>query len=250
VKVFAQLNHVGAKRNSETNDAPSQFNIENIWKSNREITKDEILQIEDAFVKAAIRAKAAGYDGIELHSCHGFLLNEFYSPVTNRRRDEYGGDVLGRIRIHLEIIEKIRSAVGEDYPIFLRLGAVDFKEGGNMLPDSEKAAKYFANGSTLQDAITAAKAFEKAGVEVLDISGGLSGYTINGRKEPGYYSFLTEEIRKAVNIPVILTGGVTKLTQAEKLLKEGKADIIGIGRAILTDENWSEREFSSFTEEA
>jgi 2,4-dienoyl-CoA reductase-like NADH-dependent reductase (Old Yellow Enzyme family) len=250
VKVFAQLNHVGAKRDSETNDAPSAFNIENIWKSHREITRDEILQLEDAFVKAAVRAKSAGYDGIELHSCHGFLLNEFYSPVTNRRTDEYGGDILGRIRIHLEIIEKIRAAVGEDYPLFLRLGAVDFREGGNMLPDPDKAAEYFADGSTLQDAIAAAKAFERAGIEALDISGGLNGYTVNGRKDAGYYSGLTDAIRREVTIPVILTGGVTRLHQAETLLKEGKADIIGIGRAILTDESWAEREFLHFEQEA
>jgi 2,4-dienoyl-CoA reductase-like NADH-dependent reductase (Old Yellow Enzyme family) len=249
VKVFAQLNHVGAKRDSETNDAPSAFNIENIWKSNREITKEEILEIEDNFVKAAVRAKLAGYDGIELHSCHGFLLNEFYSPVTNRRTDEYGGNIHNRIRIHLEIIKKIRKAVGENYPIFLRLGAVDFREGGNMLSDSKKAAEYFANGSTLQDAIIAAKAFEKAGIEVLDISGGLNGYTVNGKKEAGYYSELTQAIRKEVSIPVILTGGITKLSQAEKLLEDEKSDIIGVGRAILTDENWVEREFSNFNKE-
>jgi 2,4-dienoyl-CoA reductase-like NADH-dependent reductase (Old Yellow Enzyme family) len=250
VKVFAQLNHVGAKRDSETNDAPSAFNIENIWKSHREITKDEISQIVQAFAKSAVRAKTAGYDGIELHSCHGFLLNEFYSPVTNHRTDEYGGDIRNRIRIHLEIIRSIKEAVGGDYPIFLRLGAVDFRQGGNMLPDSEKSAKYFANGSTLQDAITAAKEFEKAGIEALDISGGLNGYTVNGRKNAGYYSDLTMAIRKEVNIPVILTGGITKLSQAENLLKEEKADIIGIGRAILTDEHWSENEFSKFREEA
>jgi 2,4-dienoyl-CoA reductase-like NADH-dependent reductase (Old Yellow Enzyme family) len=250
VRVFAQLNHVGGKRDSETNDAPSAFHIENIWKSNREITKDEILQIEDAFVKAAVRAKAAGYDGIELHSCHGFLLNEFYSPVTNHRTDAYGGSIQNRIRIHLEIIEKIRRAVGEDYPIFLRLGAVDYKEGGNMLPDPEKAAQHFANGSTLQDAIVAAKAFAQAGISVLDISGGLNGYTVNGKKEAGYYSELTEAIRKEIRIPVILTGGVTTLEQAETLLKEEKADIIGIGRAILKDENWVKREFDGFEKEA
>jgi 2,4-dienoyl-CoA reductase-like NADH-dependent reductase (Old Yellow Enzyme family) len=249
VKVFAQLNHVGAKRDSETNEAPSAFNIENIWKSSREITKDEILRIEEAFAKAAVRAKSAGYDGIELHSCHGFLLNEFYSPVTNRRTDEYGGDIQNRIRIHLEIIEKIRAAVGEDFPIFLRLGAVDYREGGNMLSDPDKAAKYFENGSTLQDAIAAAKAFEKAGVEVLDISGGLNGYTVNGKKDAGYYSELTEVIRKEVSIPVILTGGVTKLAQAEKLLADGKADVIGVGRAILADGSWAEREFGDFEKE-
>ncbi len=244
-KVFAQLNHVGAKRDSEKNVAPSVIQIENIWKSSREITKSEILQIEDAFVKAAVRAKSAGFDGIELHSCHGFLLNEFYSPATNHRKDEYGGSIENRIRIHLEIIEKIREAVGVEYPIFLRLGAVDYREGGNMLPDSDKAAKHFANGSTLQDAVIAAKLFEKAGIDALDISGGLNGYTVNGKKEPGYYSELTEAIRKEVSIPVILTGGITKLAQAESLLKAGKADVIGVGRAILGDENWVQREFKA-----
>jgi 2,4-dienoyl-CoA reductase-like NADH-dependent reductase (Old Yellow Enzyme family) len=247
VKVFAQLNHVGAKRDSDTNDAPSAFNIENIWKSNREISKNEIKDIVAAFAKAATRAKKAGYDGVEIHSCHGFLLNEFYSPVTNLRKDEYGGDIYGRIRIHKEIIASIREAVGEDYPIFLRLGAVDFKEGGNMLPDDEKASKAFADGSTLEDAVIAAKEFEKSGIDALDISGGLNGYTITGKKEPGYYSEISEVIKQNVAIPVILTGGVTKLEQAQKLLNEEKADVIGIGRAILTDENWVRKEFATIT---
>ncbi len=185
------------------------------------LTGDEIKGIVTVFAEAARRVKEAGFDGVEIHSAHSYLLNQFYSPL-NKRDDEYGGNVLNRIRIHLEI----RENVGEDFTLILRLGAADYIEGG----------------TTVEDSITAAREFEKAGVDILDISGGVCGSSIPGAAPTqGYFSPLSEAVKKNVSIPVILTGGITEAESAEQLLAENKADLIGVGRAILQDSDWAGR---------
>jgi 2,4-dienoyl-CoA reductase-like NADH-dependent reductase (Old Yellow Enzyme family) len=189
------------------------------------MSKDDIKEVVNAFGKAAARVKEAGFDGVEIHSAHGYLLNQFFSPLSNKRDDEYGGSVHNRIRLHLEVIKIVREAVGENFPVLLRLAASDYKDGG----------------ITIEDSVIAAAEFEKAGVDVLDISGGFCGYTRPGVKEPGYFSPLTEEIKKVVSIPVILTGGVKEAKDAEELLSEGKADLIGVARAIFKDSKWAEK---------
>lgn len=188
-----------------------------------ELTSLEIKDIIKNFVEASKRVKKAGFDGVEIHSAHGYLLNQFFSPLTNKRNDEYGGDVYGRIKIHLEIIEEVRKAVGEDFTILLRIGASDYKEGG----------------TTIEDSIIAAKEFEKAGVDILDISGGFVGYRNPNDKGEGYFAHLSEAIKNEVNIAVILTGGVVTKEGAETLLDNDKVDLIGVGRAIFTNSNWA-----------
>lgn len=190
-----------------------------------ELTKNEIEDIVNDFKKAASRVKEAGFDGVEIHSAHGYLLNQFFSPLSNKRIDEYGGGVNNRIRIHLEVIKAVREVVGKDFPVLLRLGASDYMEGG----------------STIEDSKIAAKEFEKAGIDILDVSGGFCGYNVPGVSEQGYFASLTEEIKKVVSMPVILTGGITEAKAAEKLLADGKADLIGVGRAIYKDSKWAER---------
>ena len=124
----------------------------------RELTREEIAQIVRDFAAAARRAKEAGYDGVEIHSAHGYLLNQFYSPLANRRSDEYGPAAMeGRLRIHREIIQAVRAQVGEDYPVALRLGGCDYAEGG----------------STVEDSVEAAVLLESWGIDLLDISGGI-----------------------------------------------------------------------------
>lgn len=227
-KCMMQLNHAGSAASEEwtgtTPVGPSA--VKNPRRGNvpNELTREEIGDIIKAFQDAARRTKEAGFDGVEIHSAHGYLLNQFFSPLTNKRTDEYGGDVQQRIRIHLEVIKAVRSVVGEDFPILLRLGASDFTEGG----------------TTIEDSIIAAREFEKAGVNILDISGGFSGYNVPGLTGQGFFSPLTEAIKQVVTIPVILTGGITEAEAAEKLLAEGKADLIGVGRAILNDSKWPE----------
>lgn len=197
----------------------------------RELTIEEIKEIEDKFADAALRVKEAGFDGVEIHSAHGYLLNQFLSPLTNKREDEYGGDIKGRIKIHLEIIKKVREKVGEDYPIFLRLGVGDGKEAG----------------LSQKDAVYAAKAFEKRGVDVLDISGGMCLY-FSDDDYPGFFDYLSKPIYDEVDIPVILTGGVKAGKDIEDILKRNVCDLVGVGRAVFKDSNWMEREINSLME--
>lgn len=188
------------------------------------MSTNDIQEVISDFTKAAIRAKQAGFDGVEIHSAHGYLLNQFYSPLTNKRTDEYNAQTLhNRLKLHIQIIESIRKAVGHNFLIAVRLGACDYMEGG----------------STLQDSIEAAKLLEEAGIDLLDISGGLCGYMRPDCKEEGYFSEITEAIQEVIDIPVILTGGIIEAHTAEMLLQNKKADFIGIGRALLKDSLWA-----------
>lgn len=232
-KTMMQLNHAGSATAEEiigtTPVGPSA--VPNPRKGNvpRELNHQEIDNIIEAFRNAARRTKEACFDGVEIHSAHGYLLNQFYSPLTNKRTDQYGGNVHNRIRIHLQVIEAVREAVGYDFPILLRLGASDFMAGGTTVEDSQIAAREF----------------EKAGVNMLDISGGFSGYMVQGLSGQGFFAPLTEAIKKVVSIPVILTGGITDANAAEQLLAAGKADLIGVGRAILNDSGWAKQAVES-----
>ncbi|MFT9497631.1 NADH:flavin oxidoreductase [Anaerosolibacter sp.] len=232
-KVIMQINHAGSAADEKVTGkipvGPSA--VPNPRKGNtpHELTKAEIVESIKAFRDAAVRVKEAGFDGVEIHSAHGYFLNQFFSPLTNKRTDEYGGDIHQRIKIHLEIIEEIHRALGKDFPIFLRLGASDFMDGGTTIEDSQIAAREF----------------EKAGVAVLDISGGFSGYSANGLTGQGYFSPLTKAIKEVVSIPVILTGGITEVQEAEKLLSQGKADLIGVGRALLKNSEWAKAAIES-----
>jgi 2,4-dienoyl-CoA reductase-like NADH-dependent reductase (Old Yellow Enzyme family) len=235
-KTIMQLNHAGSATTMEvtglTPIGPSAIKNPRRGDIPRELTIKEIEGIVQAFQNAARRTKEAGFDGVEIHSAHGYLLNQFFSPLSNQRSDEYGGSLLNRIRIHLQVIKAIRTVVGDDFPIFLRLGASDFIDGGITIEDSQIAAQEFA----------------KAGVNVLDISGGFSGYDVPSFSGQGYFAPLTEAIKKAVSIPVILTGGITETAAAEQLLEEGKCDLIGVGRAILKDSQWAERAIKTLSQ--
>ena len=218
-RVFVQISHAG--RVAETDDSLLMSADGGLFRNKEvmEMTVQDIRRIADCFASAAARVKEAGFDGVEIHGAHGYLLNQFYSPLCNHRSDEYGSQsVENRIRIYLDVIGSIREKVGKDFPISLRFGACDYAEGG----------------STIEDAVKAAVLFENAGVDVLSISGGLNGFM---RKDPPipYFADASEAIRKHVNIPVLLTGGMTTLEQAETALKNGQADLIGIGRALLAN---------------
>ena len=189
-----------------------------------ELVEDQIADIVLKFAKAARRAREAGYDVVEIHSAHAYLLNQFFSPLTNHRNDEYGGSIDGRLKIHREVIQAVREATGEDMVVSIRLGGCDYVEGG----------------STISDCVYAAKVFERAGVDMIDISGGMCRYTRKGHDEPGYFQDMSLEVKKASSIPVMLTGGVKTLEDAERLLSMGVADLIGVGRELLKNPQWEE----------
>jgi 2,4-dienoyl-CoA reductase-like NADH-dependent reductase (Old Yellow Enzyme family) len=232
-KAIMQINHAGSAADEkvigEVPVGPSVLANPRKGTIPRELTHQDINAIVKAFQNAARRVKEAGFDGVEIHSAHGYLLNQFFSPLTNKRVDEYGGDVHNRIRLHLQVIAAVREVVGDDYPILLRLGASDYIEGG----------------TTIEDSKTAAQEFEKAGINILDISGGFSGYIVPGNNSQGYFAPLTEAIKQVVSIPVILTGGIIDAQVAEQLLAEGKADLIGVGRAVFKDSNWAKKAVES-----
>lgn len=205
--VFCQINHAGSRAKQEITGQ----NVVSVLNADQE-------KIVAAFAQAALRAKEGGYDGVEIHSAHGYLLNQFYSPLENRDKN-----LNERIQMHLRVIKAVRQAVGEDYPVALRLGACDYMEGG----------------STIEDAVYACRKFEEAGIDLLDISGGFCGYMRKDNEVPGWFGDASKEIKSAVKIPVILTGGITEAGQLEKVLADNKADMVGVGRAILNDSQWA-----------
>ena len=232
-KAVMQINHGGSGANSQVTGihpvGPSSvINPRIAGEIPRELSIEDIEDIINAFKRAAVRVKEAGFDGVEIHSAHGYLLNQFFSPLTNKRIDRYGGTSDKRIQIHLEVIKAVRDGVGPDFPILLRLGAADYMEGG----------------STIKDSKIAVKKFEQAGIDIIDVSGGFCGYILEDNKEQGYFSALSEEIKSSIKIPVILTGGITKAAFADKLIFQRKADLIGVGRAIVKESDWAKRELS------
>ena len=217
---LVQLNHAGSNGIDDLVSASEICNPRNETSRRPVALKTaEIHELERRYASAAVRAIKAGYDGVELHCAHGYLLNQFYSPLTNRRTDEYGGCLENRLRFLLECIEAVRAQIGKEVPLAVRLGGSD----------------YMPEGSTEEDAVRAAVLLEEAGVDLLDVSGGMCGFIVKGMPEPGYFASMTEKIKKAVSVPVLLTGGVKTSAEAEMLLSEGKADLIGIGRALFKD---------------
>ena len=230
-KTMCQLNHAGSSvmpgAGPEKMVAPSAVELPVTPKAGigclpEELTAEQIAEIVQQFADAAVRAKKAGYDAVEIHSAHAYLLNQFYSPLTNLRTDAYGGNLDKRLQIHREVIAAVREAVGKDYPVAIRLGGCDYREGG----------------STIEDCVCAAKLFEELGIDLIDLSGGMCRYTIPGHKEPGYFRGMSEAVKAAVKIPVLLTGGVKTLADAEKLLADGAADLIGVGRELFKSADW------------
>ncbi len=190
----------------------------------KKLEHGDLKEIAIDFARAARRAQKAGFDFVEIHGAHGYLLNQFYSPLTNFRHDEYGGSLERRLTFPLEVVKRVRRGVGKDYPIFYRLGADD------RLPD----------GNTLRESITAAQALEATGVDCLDLSGGISGYIKNG--EEGFFAYMAEAIRPYVKIPIIVTGGIKTGTKANEIIEKGIADFVGVGRTLLKEKEWAYKE--------
>ena len=235
-KIMAQISHAGSYTKPEITGSelmgPSAVvgpEIGNGWKAvkPREMTLKDIEQLKKDFANAAVRVRMTGFDGVEIHAAHVYLLSQFYSPITNKRCDAYGGDSLdGRTRLHREVIRAVRMAVGPDFPVSVRFGACDYMEGG----------------SSIYEAAIAARIFEIAGCDMISISGGLCGYVNPQRKgEPGYFSELADVVKKSVSVPVLLTGGIKSADEAEILLDSGVCDMIGVGRSILKDSAWAEK---------
>jgi 2,4-dienoyl-CoA reductase-like NADH-dependent reductase (Old Yellow Enzyme family) len=187
-----------------------------------ELTSAGIAEVVAAFGGAAARAREAGFDGVEIHAAHGFLLSQFLSPLCNRRTDAYGAGADGRRRIHLQVVAEVRRRVGHDRAVSVRLGACDEMTGG----------------LTLDEACATAARLAEAGVDLISVSGGLQGSELTGR-EPGYFVPYAAAIKSFVTIPIMVTGGITDPLVADRIVRDGRADLVGIGRAMLNDANWA-----------
>jgi 2,4-dienoyl-CoA reductase-like NADH-dependent reductase (Old Yellow Enzyme family) len=193
-----------------------------------ELSVEQITEVAEAFGSAAARAIQAGFQAIEIHAAHGFLLSEFLSPLTNRRTDAYGGSLANRARAHMEVLAEVRRRVPAGTPVFVRLGAHDEMPGG----------------VDLEMSISAARWLEENGADLIDISGGLQGSRGIG-KGAGYFVPYAEAIKAAVKVPVMVTGGIKDPAHADSIVREGKADLVGIGRAMLEDADWALKAIAS-----
>ncbi|MDI9590406.1 MAG: NADH:flavin oxidoreductase [Acidobacteriota bacterium] len=192
----------------------------------RALESAEIAVIVRRFAAAARRAQRAGFDAVEIHAAHSYLLNTFFSPITNQRTDTYGGTVENRARITCEVLAAVRATVGEDFPVLVRFGTVDGIEGG----------------STVEDSSAAAPMLVAAGADALDVSEGLRMYQVSGYEEgQGRFARVTRALRAVVDVPVIMTGGVDDPVAAEELLASGACDLVGVGRAQPKDPLWAQR---------
>lgn len=178
--------------------------------------------VTDAFAKAAIRVKEAGFDGVEIHTAHPYLLNQFYSPLTNNRTDEYGGSRENRFRFIREVVSAVRETVDADFLISVRLGACAYMDGG----------------LTAEDGVYAAEQLEALGVDIISVTDGLCQFTVKELMEKrAYFEELSSAIKKQ-SVSVILTGGISDADMANSILASGSADLIGVGRAIFKDHCW------------
>ncbi|MHB8840238.1 MAG: oxidoreductase [Candidatus Aquicultor sp.] len=225
VPCVVQLNHAGARTTieiiGEQPVAPSAVPLPTGGEVPRELSDDEIVDITTAFADAADRVKKAGFDGVEIHGAHGFLLNEFASPLTNKRNDQYGNDLTGRMRFPLEIIQAVHDTIGPKHLLLYRLGADDMLPGGITIDDGTEMAKLVVN----------------AGVKIVDVSGGLCGSSPPGMT-PGFFIPQAAKVRQSVDVPVIGVGMITTGELADDVIRDGDVDLVAVGKAILKNPNW------------
>jgi 2,4-dienoyl-CoA reductase-like NADH-dependent reductase (Old Yellow Enzyme family) len=205
--------------------APSALPLDAGWLIPSELDRDEMAMLREHWRVAALRALEAGFEVVEVHGAHGYLLNTFLSPLTNRRGDAYGGDRAGRMRFPLEIAATVRAVWPQDRPVFFRVSAVDGIEGG----------------STIEDTVALARALKALGVDVVDCSsGGLAGSATAARvpRGPGFQVPFAERVRREAEIKTMAVGLILDGAQAEAVLQAGQADLVAIAREALYDPNW------------
>ena len=223
-----QLAHAGRKafspqrgRGPQRPVAPSPLPHDEGWQVPEELDEAGIRAVQQAFVQAASWAAELGFDVVEIHSAHGYLLHEFLSPVSNRRQDRYGGTLAGRMRMVLEVVEGVRGVWPEERPLFVRISTTDWLEGG----------------FDVEQAVEVARALKERGVDVIDCSsGGFAGARIP--EFPGYQVANARRIRQEVGIATTALGLISSPEHAESLLQRGDADLVVLGRELLRNPGW------------
>jgi 2,4-dienoyl-CoA reductase-like NADH-dependent reductase (Old Yellow Enzyme family) len=230
-KIFCQLVHAGGQTTSKVIGSqplvPSVTDFAGYQDTPREMTTAEVKEIVAAFGEAAARAVQAGFDGVQLHGAHGYLINQFLSPLCNQRKDEYGGRLQNRLKFLEEVYTTVRAAVGKDYPVTIKLTLSDHLDGG----------------LTEDDGVVIAKRLEELGIDVIEVS---SGTAVSGDMTPvrtkvdtpekeAYNAALAASVKKAVNVPVITVGGLRSGNIMQQLLDSSSADMMSFSRPLIKE---------------
>lgn len=231
---WMQLNHPGkqipnlvGKHPVAPSAIPLGNGLESTFNCPRELTGEEILQLIEDFTWAAEQAKDSGFTGVQIHAAHGYLVNQFLSPHHNRREDEWGGNLENRMRFLLEIYRAIRSTVGEDFPVGVKLNSADFQKGG------------FSE----EDSIRVIQALQEEGINLVEISGGnyenpsmvgadVKQSTLN---REAYFLDYAEKAKALLSVPLVVTGGFRSASAMESALDSGATDMIGLARPLAVD---------------
>lgn len=194
----------------------------------RAMTLEQIRKTVEDFGQGAIRAKEAGFDGVQIHAAHGYLLSQFLSPYFNRRRDQYGGSIENRARIVMEVLRRIREGVGKHFPILIKMNSQDFMEGG----------------LSVEEMVEVAAMLESEGIDAIELSGGAhhSGKYMPLRvgnlvlpEDEVYYRYEASTYKKKIKTPLILVGGIRSCQVAEKIVTEGLADYVSLSRPLIRE---------------
>ncbi len=229
--VFCQLVHAGGQTSSKVIGcqpmAPSAIDFPSFDETPRQMTTDDIDEVVAAFAAAAKRAEQAGFDGVQLHGAHGYLINQFLSPLTNQRTDEYGGSLENRMRFLARVCVAVRAAVSPSYPVTIKLTATDHLDGGFRI----------------EEAVEVAKRLEEIGINAIEVSSGSSASGEMGParqkivtvEQEAYNAELSQRIKAAVTIPVMVVGGLRSGDVLNQLLWESSADLFALSRPLIRE---------------
>lgn len=244
-KTLVQLAHAGCTGNEPVGEwvGPSAHTLPD-GRSCRELSGAEIKGIVEDFRRGARRAMDAGFDGVQFHSAHSYLLSEFLSPYFNRRSDQYGGSLVNRARMHLEVLQAIRGEVGDEVPVLIKVNSDDFIDGG----------------FTRKEMVAVARMLEAEGISAVETSGGtflsppnrgFSRLGIQPPEEEVYYLDAAKMYKDSVSVPLVLVGGIRTFAVAERLVADGTADFIALSRPLIREphlvKRWHEGDTSTAT---
>ena len=227
-RIAAQISHGGMQCSRDTVSetlAPSAIEASFLEGPARELQVHEIEELIQAYAQAARRAQEAGFDGVQVHGAHGYLISQFLTPYVNHRTDEWGGNLRGRMRFLERVCQAVRAQVGPRFPVFIKLGLVDGVEGGLTLEESPQVVT----------------ALEEMGLDGVEVSGGVQSNSSRANPQEPYFRPLARAARAATRLPILLVGGLRSRDQMEEVLSSGDADFISLFRPLICEPGFPNR---------